>query len=88
MGAKIYGVLFYCFGSGAITGFLIQFYLVKSIGYQGLFIILAGFTGASLLILLYFFKEVNIWLEQRKLTEMSTITFDDKDLLGNKLIYN
>lgn len=70
-------MLFYCFGSGTITGFLIQFYLVKTIGYQGLFIILAGFTGASLLILLIFFKEVNIWIEQRKLTEISTVNLID-----------
>ncbi|OMJ89822.1 hypothetical protein SteCoe_7903 [Stentor coeruleus] len=80
MGAKIYGILFYCFGSGSITGFLIQFYLVKIIGYQGLFIILAGFTAASLLILLLFFKEVNIWLEQRKLTEISTINPIDREI--------
>lgn len=42
---------------------------------------MACFTGASLVILFLFFKETNLWLEQREMTEISTLNPVDREFL-------
>ena len=60
MGARIYGAMFYCFGTGSILGYLLQLYVVQFVGYQGLFLIMGGLSVLALVILT-FFNENNSW---------------------------
>ena len=51
---------FLSFGVAGILGYLINFYVVSEIGYQGLFWIM-GVLSVGSLVILSFFKEENIW---------------------------
>ena len=63
MGAKIYGVFFYCFTIASFLGYLLQFYLTQFIGFQGLFWLMGGFSAISLIIM-RLFKEECLWSSQ------------------------
>ena len=60
MGSKIYGLFFYCFGFAAVLVYLIQFYLVDVIGYEGLFLIM-GFLSVVAFGILIFYNEELVW---------------------------
>lgn len=46
LGAKIYGIFFFSFGSSALLSYIVQLYLVN---YQAMFWVLAGMTACSIL---------------------------------------
>jgi MFS family permease len=69
MGSNIYGVFFYCFAVSAVLGYLIQFYVIDTLGYQALFWILGGLSVLALLILKIVFKEERLWDLRKPLEE-------------------
>lgn len=57
-GAELYGVLFLCLAFSSITGFLLELYLLKYVGYLAMFLALAFLTGISFVLILVKFKEI------------------------------
>lgn len=80
MWAKLYGIIFYSFSFAALCGFFIQFYIVGVIGYQGVFMIMTGFSITSIALLYAVFKEINLWKENKSVTEISSIVSRIKDI--------
>jgi MFS transporter, OFA family, oxalate/formate antiporter len=85
MGSKIYGVFFYCFGLGAVLGFLITLVFTGIIGYQGLFWILGGLSVVSGVMVFFLFKEENLWVKVKDIKNMVDLKSGD---VSRDEIYN
>lgn len=73
MGARVFGVFFFSFGLASLMGFIVQLYVVATLGYQAMFWILTFLTGVSLVINLKFFEEISPWKK-----------YDEKELIFSK----
>ena len=57
MGAELYGVLFLSLAFSSVTGFVLQLYLLKFVGYQAMFWALAVITAVSFVLIILKFEE-------------------------------
>lgn len=66
MGAELYGVLFLSLAFSSVTGFILQLYLLKYVGYQAMFWALALITSISFVLTILKFEETPPLLAKSK----------------------
>ncbi|OMJ78952.1 hypothetical protein SteCoe_21124 [Stentor coeruleus] len=60
-GTKIFGVYYYSVALSAISGFVIQLFIVEYFGYLTMFLVMAGLSLMSIFVVYFVFVEENPW---------------------------